>query len=142
MPLIIDPAKFLNEENTRIAKYYSTNKKKLAGFADKASFTSWYFAELYTHEKKCHYCHTSILEIRHLLNRGIIDGRRVKAGALRGPNFEIDRKDPNGAYTEDNCVLSCYYCNNDKSNTYSYAIYKNYIGPLRNDMWTSLKKIA
>lgn len=28
--------------------------------------------------------------------------------------------DPNGVYEWENCVLSCYYYNNDKSNTFDY----------------------
>lgn len=142
MTTTIDPANYQNEENARISKYYKTNKKKLGGFTDQAGFSDWYFSALHTNSMKCHYCNTSILDIRQLLNRGVIAGRLVRGGASRGPNFEIDRMDPNGSYSRENCVLSCYYCNNDKSNTYNYTLYKNYIGPIRQQMWESLKRIV
>ena len=131
---------FLTQEKTRLGKYYRTNKTKLTNFGTNANFTNWYLLQLSTNEYKCHYCQTSIFEIRSLLNHKIINGRNVRGGAWRGPNFELDRKDPNGLYTEENCVLSCYFCNNDKSNTYSYPLYKNVIGPLRKQMWQNIKK--
>jgi hypothetical protein len=53
-------------------------------------------------------------------------------------NFEIDRKDPFEVYNEGNCVLSCYYCNNDKSNTFDYEIYKETFGPVRKVAWEKL----
>ena len=142
MNTTVDPKKYLDEEKTRIEKYYTQNKKKLSRFEHKHYFTEWYLNELRLNQLKCHYCQTSILEIRNLLNRGIISGRSVRGGSKRGHNFELDRKDPNGDYSIDNCVQSCYYCNNDKSNTFSYEIYINHIGPARKTMWENLKKNA
>jgi len=31
--------------------------------------------------------------------------------------------DPKGPYSKDNCVLSCGFCNNDKSDVFSYDQY-------------------
>ena len=33
------------------------------------------------------------------------------------------RKNPLGPYSVDNCVLSCYFCNNDKSDIFSEKEY-------------------
>ena len=124
-----DPILFIQEQEKRVLKYYSSNREKLQGFGGRHHFADWYLHELYIHENKCHYCNTDILDIRRLINAGIIGGRKVSGGGLRGPNVEVDRKDPFGIYNNANCVLSCYYCNNDKSNTFDYETYLNIIGP-------------
>ena len=138
MPYIIDPEEFAIEQRRRITTYYYTNRLKLAGFETKQLFIEWYLHELYIHENKCHYCDTSILEIRQLLNANVINGRRVRGDGMRGPNLEIDKRDAFGEYNEGNCVLSCYYCNNDKSNTFDYEVYKHIIGPVKKSAWIEL----
>ena len=138
MPYTIDPLEFIREQESRVVKYYSTNKTKLSGFEGRQDFIDWYLHEIYFYENKCHYCKTSILEIRKLLNAGLITGRKVRGGGLRGPNLEIDRMDPNGVYEWGNCVLSCYYCNNDKSNTFNYETYLDLIGPSKKQAWELL----
>ena len=140
--LTIEKAKFLEEEKERVSKYYSTHKKKLIGFNEKSDFVNWYITKLLNEDTKCHYCETSILEIRNLLNHGLIKGRKVGRGGsgLRGPNLELDRMDPFGIYSDENCVLSCYYCNNDKSNTFDYETYKNIVGPSKKLVWDQLYK--
>jgi 5-methylcytosine-specific restriction endonuclease McrA len=39
----------------------------------------------------------------------------------RGFNLEVDRKNPKGKYSPNNCVLACYPCNNAKSDVFSHA---------------------
>jgi hypothetical protein len=129
---------YKSEETTRIEQYYKNSKPKLKGFVNKDAFIKWYLQELTTNECTCHYCKTSILSIRELLNTEKIKGRKIKGDRWRGPNFELDRKNPNGLYSEENCVLSCYYCNNDKSNTFSYETYADIIGPTRKQVWEQL----
>lgn len=138
MPYVTEPLLFRNEQERRIFAYYSANKKKFIGFGTRDRFIDWYFRELNLQENKCHYCKTSILDIRQLINTEIIKGRAVKGSGLRGPNFEVDRRNPFGVYEEANCVLSCYYCNNDKSNTFDYETYLNIIGPLKGQAWNLL----
>lgn len=36
---------------------------------------------------------------------------------------------------------ACYYCNNDKSNTFSYDIYRNEIGASRKEIWDNLLRL-
>jgi hypothetical protein len=138
MPFQTNPDLYIQEETERISKYYDTNKLKLAGFEGRDNFINWYLHELSFNECRCHYCNTNILHIRQLLNAGLINGRSVRGTGLRGPNFELDRKDPEAGYNERNCVLSCYYCNNDKSNTFSYETYLNIIGPAKGAAWNTL----
>lgn len=140
--LTINKSDFIEEEKERIAKYYSTNKQKLSGFINKSDFFNWYITKIQREDAKCHYCDTSILKIRELLNLKLINGRKVGPGGsgFRGPNLELDRKDPFGIYSQENCVLSCYYCNNDKSNTFDYETYKNIVGPSKKEVWGQLIK--
>ena len=138
MKYITDYTLFLDEQKSRLSSYYSSNKIKFANFGSKESFIAWYLSQLKVNDCKCHYCKTSILDIRRLLNNDLIGGRSVKGNGLRGPNFEVDRKNPFGKYEESNCVLSCYYCNNDKSNTFDYETYLNIIGPVKGQAWKVL----
>ena len=140
MPYTIDQDLFLIEEKERIKKYYNANKSKLIGFEDRQSFINWYMHELYINENKCHYCETSIFVIRELLNNNIIQYRRVGKSGTRGANFEIDRMNPFDGYSRENCVLSCYYCNNDKSNTFNYEIYRNIVAPCKKEAWKLIYK--
>jgi hypothetical protein len=133
-----DPLIFLQEQSLRLPSYYSSNRAKFSGFGSKDNFINWYLDQIKNNDCKCHYCKVSILEVRLLLNNGVIHGRSVKGNGLRGPNFEIDRKNPVGQYDVNNCVLSCYFCNNDKSNTFDYTTYLNVIGPVRAQIWKVL----
>jgi hypothetical protein len=109
-------------------------------YCEKHGYTLWIDQqnELDNNRHTCHYCNTDILEIRQLINDGVISGRAVSKSGLSGPNLEIDRKDPFALYDHQNCVLSCYYCNNDKSNTFSYEIYKKIFGSRRRESWVEL----
>ena len=140
MPYTTNHSDFIQEQETRLRNYFNTNREKLLGFGTKEAFINWYMGELYHNECKCHYCNTSILDIRHLLNNQVVLGRNVRGAAIRGANMEIDRMNPDMAYEPGNCVLSCYYCNNDKSNTFSYEIYRNVIGPTRQHIWMDLTR--
>lgn len=76
------------------------------------SFYEWYEKCRVQQKELCEYCHlpgdTCTYYYRHFRN-----GRR-------GFNLEVDRKDSNGEYSPENCVLACYPCNNAKSDVFSY----------------------
>ena len=41
--------------------------------------------------------------------------------------LEVDRINPyDKFYHKENCVLACYFCNNDKSDIFSFDQYKNF----------------
>jgi len=42
----------------------------------------------------------------------------------RGWNLEIDRKNSNFEYTPENCVMACYWCNNAKTDEFTYEEFK------------------
>lgn len=82
---------------------------------------------------KCFYCKTDIRDIQKIILNGIIKMRKRGPDGFSGLHFELDHK--NAVNTDNNCenlVAACYYCNNDKSNTISFDVFKNYFGQQRN----------
>jgi len=61
-------------------------------------------------------------------------------GGIRGPSLEVDQKNPTRGYTKDNCVLACYFCNNDKSSIYPADVYKKYFGEARKRHFADVAK--
>ncbi|MDA9262419.1 hypothetical protein N9P55_01480 [bacterium] len=86
----------------------------------KEEFINWYSMQ---ESFGCHYCGIKAEEQRKLIELGILTSKRFfissshqkKRGSSRGRFLEVDRKVPDGDYSSDNCVLCCYFCNNDKS---------------------------
>lgn len=69
---------------------------------------------------QCYHCEISIDEIHELRVKGKL---RKKNG--EGWKLEIDRLKPNFQYTANNCVLSCYWCNNAKTDEFSAEEFKS-----------------
>ena len=128
---------FLKNEKVRIGKLYST-KKHRKGFSNKDEFVKWFENTIKAQDFKCYYCDTSIFDIRSLINQDRLKTRKTGYGT-RGPNLEIDRKINSNGYTKENCVLSCYYCNNDKSYILDSEVYKKYFGECRKKYFKYLK---
>lgn len=103
---------YLKKELERVVKLYTTKHKK--GFPTKDSFVDWYSKQIQSQHYRCYYCETSILDIKSLIKKGKLKTRKTRY-SVRGPVLEIDRKINDKGYSPGNCVLSCYYCNNDKS---------------------------
>jgi hypothetical protein len=137
MPHTTDQNQYLHEEDKRMQVYYDANKHKLAAFENKYEFSLWYKHELYFYNCSCHYCNTSILDIRRLFNEGTIGGA-APGRFVRGINLGLGRKNPELTFNPENSVLACYFCNNDKSFFYDYDTYKNVIGPQREAAWNRL----
>jgi len=80
------------------------------------------FTKFYDHikriesNKRCSYCGISEMEMAAL-----IDNHKVETKRTRGRKLELDRKDPNLSYNDlDNLVWACYWCNNAKTDTFTY----------------------
>lgn len=88
---------------------------------------------------KCYYCQTDIRVIQQLIFNKVIKPRKRGPDSYSGLHFELDHKnankDDNGL---ENIVASCYYCNNDKSNTFSSEIFKKYFGAMKNQAFLKL----
>ena len=75
-----------------------------------------------------------------LIKAQILKTRKIGYGE-RGPVLEIDKKINENGYSPDNCVLSCYYCNNDKSYILDSEDYKEHFGKNRKKHFSKLLNI-
>jgi len=66
--------------------------------------------------KKCSYCGISEDDIESLGKKEELYNKRSDT---RGYTLEIDRKEANDEYTEENCCMACYWCNNAKTDEFS-----------------------
>lgn len=127
----------LKEDVYRLSKLFSSKKSaaRTKGvrfeFKDVNDFVSWWQSEFDIQNRACAYCRTRIDLIACLIEKHDLPARKLRGGAYRGPVLELDRKDPKGPYSKENCALVCYYCNNDKSYTYDAATYEEFFGPSR-----------
>jgi len=69
---------------------------------------------------ECAYCGISLQQLDILRKNNQISS---KSG--RGFNLEIDRKEPNLEYTQENCCMSCYWCNNAKTDEFVPSEFKD-----------------
>lgn len=89
-------------------------------------FKNWYESV----DKKCHYCGLTE-EGMSILWASYPDLTKRN----RGRKLEIDRKMPNEKYEViDNLVLSCYWCNNAKTDTFTDAEFLK-IGEVIKQIW-------
>jgi 5-methylcytosine-specific restriction endonuclease McrA len=78
---------------------------------------------------KCYYCNTDLETIQEIIYYRLIDPRKRGEYGFSGMHFELDHKNANkNDNSTENLVAACYYCNNDKSNTFSSKIFKDYFG--------------
>lgn len=120
------------------ANFNSRKNKSVGDFQSLEFFLDWYYSE----PKLCYYCGITEQECQEIIVTGKLTSARfpingkLERGRSRGMWLEIDRKKPNGPYSNDNCVLCCYFCNNDKSDVFYGDDYKDFIkdrpGYLRN----------
>lgn len=88
------------------------------------------FDQMLEQEKECKYCHISKEQINDLIKKR----KLYKKHITRGWSLEIDRKEPNLEYTKENCVWCCYWCNNAKTDEFSYDEFKK-IGDEIKKIW-------
>jgi hypothetical protein len=131
------PEKFISSERTRVLGRYNTSKHH-PGFRGKHHYADWYVQKLNEQNLSCAYCKTSILFIRLLITKGLLKTRRAKGEGVRGPVLEVDRRINDQGYNTQNCVLACYYCNNDKSYTTDDEDYEKFFGKARNRYFNHL----
>lgn len=92
------------------------------------------------HSLQCHYCGITKNIIDRIIketNTQVSSKKRfyTKRFYNRGKNLEIDQRDPNLGYNKDNIVLSCYWCNNAKSDEFKYREFKTFIAPAIRQIW-------
>lgn len=82
-------------------------------------------------KNECSYCGITIKAIEELGKKGKLNNKRSDT---RGYSLEIDRKLPNLEYSSENCCMSCYWCNNAKTDEFSPKEFKP-IAKGINEMW-------
>lgn len=80
--------------------------------------------------EKCHYCGIEEEDFFWIWGK-FYGGKRRK--------LEVDRKDNQKDYSEENCVLACPVCNNAKSDKFTYQEFKR-VGRAIKEVWLLRKK--
>lgn len=121
---MVDKETYVEKQRKRISK--RSIKKYQPGFSSTEALSTWYCNQLEKQDFKCEYCEISIFDLSELINQGKLKTRKSGKG-YRGPVLEIDKKINDQGYSPENCVLACYYCNNDKSYIFDDKDYKNFL---------------
>lgn len=88
------------------------------------------FKDFIKSKKDCEYCHITEDKIKILIDNHQLNKKKD----TRGWSLEIDRKKPNFEYTKENCVWCCYWCNNAKTDEFSYDEFWK-IGEVIQSIW-------
>ena len=114
-------------EMQRIKNLYNNKKninKDKVKFLNFNEFYKWYISQYAKQQGKCYYCKTKEKVIATLFTKKFLSTKRTK----RGHHLEVERLDSkNNEYSKTNCVLACYFCNNDKSDIFSEDEYFEYL---------------
>ncbi len=103
------------------------NKNENA-FIDYNDFKAWYDDQI----KVCNYCGLTEEESQEIVVTKLLTSNRFPQngvpgrGTSRGMFLEVDRVEPKGNYSRNNCVMCCYFCNNDKSDVFHGNHYKEF----------------
>ena len=81
----------------------------------------------------CYYCGVKEFESETAFDTKKIDSKKFSG------KLQIDRKDSEGAYSEENCVFACVLCNNAKSDMISAKDFKVYFGEATKKFWEHIK---
>jgi hypothetical protein len=122
---------YTDKSEKQLSSWYKSKvKEEKTNFLSYEDFSEWYFGN----KKECFYCRISERECQEIIFKGLLISKRFPLGGefARGVNrgywLEIDKMNPRGMYSRNNCVLSCYFCNNDKSDVFNHDQYKEFVG--------------
>lgn len=109
--------KYFNEDATISGLYNSIKQRTKNTKNDISSWPKEKFITWYKNQKKeCCYCGCSLAELKEFNHRKDTINKRNQT---RGNSLEVDRFDDNLGYSENNCCLACYWCNNAKTDTFT-----------------------
>jgi hypothetical protein len=124
--------KYIEKSSQQIRNSFNEKRRKgLNGFKDFNDFKDWYDQKV--KDKSCYYCGLTERESQRIIHDGLLTSKRfplkgiTSQGVNRGYWLEIDRKNPIGLYSRENCEPSCYFCNNDKSDVFTDEQYEDFI---------------
>ncbi|MGB7401238.1 MAG: hypothetical protein WA916_01570 [Arcobacter sp.] len=105
-----------NQDIQYVKSRWSKDKEK--GFKTITKFYKWYIVQ----PKTCCYCGVPENLLKNYFSKPNLSKRK------RGKRLEIERiltHDDNNVYSESNCSLACYVCNNAKSDLITYKDFKH-----------------
>ncbi len=119
--------KFRNSYNSKSRQQFFSNPNNLLKWIE-------------DQKDQCHYCEISQAELKKVVqkrkgNLTLNGGTKRSKGTL-----EIERKDPDEEYTNNNCVLACPICNNAKSNLISEDQWKRHFVPAVKALYEEILK--
>ena len=125
------PWRYQKKTDKQLKEWFNRKvRENCSGFNDFADFRDWYDNQL----KVCFYCSLTEEESQKIVHSGLLTSIRfplngfMARGVNRGYWLEIDKKDPTGIYSSENCELACYFCNNDKSDVFDHTQYREFVG--------------
>lgn len=83
----------------------------------------------------CGYCGISVEKIYELAKKKQLFTKRS-----RGYVMEVDQINAYGFYSDNNCITSCYWCNNAKTDEFTYQDFKVNVAPGIKKIWESRLK--
>ena len=110
------------------SNFNERKRKNLNGFIDFEDFYNWFVSQ----KKTCFYCGIEEYIVQRIVTTSLLTSNRfplngmLKQGRSRGMWLEVDLLNPKVDYSRENCVLSCYFCNNDKSDVFNGIEYKRF----------------
>ena len=120
-------------------EYYFFEEKRIFNY-NKISSSNW-IEIIKKQYNRCYYCNTDIRIIQHLIINKILKPRKRGVYGYSGLHLELEHKNADKKDNSfENLVASCYYCNNDKSNTISSEYFKKYFGPSKNSAFQKMIK--
>ena len=113
-------------EMRRIRQLFHNKKEEIKGtdLQNFNTFYRWYLKQYGLQKGCCYYCNTEEGVVAAFLDKRIQNIKRPN----RGKHLEIERRDSIlNKYSSENCVLACYFCNNDKSDIFTESEYLEYL---------------
>jgi hypothetical protein len=104
-----------NKSENKLDAYKEIFRNNKVLFISFDQFKDFYGPDI-GHDRQCHFCHIKEKEIEELIRDGKILTKRLRT---RGRKMEVDQRNPNEGYTNNNIALCCYWCNNAKTDEFS-----------------------
>lgn len=121
------------DEDPSLKEIYMKLKYDYISNAIEKNFTLEQWKSMYQ-ETSCAYCGIENEQIKALRNN-----KKITSKSGRGFNLEVDRMSPNLEYGYDNCCMSCYWCNNAKTDEFLPNEFKEIARGI-NKAWNSRMK--
>ncbi len=112
---------YLKEQDIKVKEKYLKLRNSYREEFKKSIFTWEDFRDMVQNSDECHFCKISTEKIYKMGQNGLL---RNKRSTTRGYSLEIDRLNPNLEYRKNNCEMVCYWCNNAKTDEFSYEEFK------------------